>query len=151
METTTNDSASSEEKYFNIDIRGLGYVNHAEEVTLENGDTFLKVRVSLLQGRRDNVEYLRLDCYVVGSAAKEMVNHLIASGIDPHERKVLALLRLSGLGTAPFIYPKTSERAGQMGVNLKTRILGFDWIRVDGEELALPEGGEDSGAEDAPV
>lgn len=117
-------------KYFDLDIRGIGYLQRARVVTLETGTSFLAVAVSALRGPADNVQYALFDCIVVGEEAKDLVRQLMPA--IAADMKVLAGFRLSDLHAELFVF-KQGERAGTTGVGLKSRLLRFDWIKVDGK------------------
>lgn len=116
-------------KYFNLDIHGIGYLQRARLVSPESGASFLAVAVSALRGPADNVQYAHFDCIVVGEEAKDLVRQLMPA--IAADMKVLAGFHLSDLQAEPFVF-KQGARAGSTGVGLKSRLLRFDWIKVDG-------------------
>jgi hypothetical protein len=130
----------SNEKYFDLRINGIGYLNRARKVTPKRADAFLAVDVTALHGSADDIQKIRFDCRVVGEAAKEVVERLmpqindqgrLASDGTTLRHKVLAGFRLGDLYAEPFTYQK-GKREGEIGVSLKARLLRVDWVKVDG-------------------
>jgi hypothetical protein len=132
--------SDSNEKYFDLHINGIGYLNRARKVTPKRADAFLAVDVTALHGSSDDVQKTRFDCRVVGEAVKEIIERLmpqindqgrLASDGTTLRHKVLARFRLGDLYAEPFTYQK-GKREGETGVSLKTRLLRLDWVKVDG-------------------
>lgn len=117
-------------KYFNLDIHGVGYLQRARWVTPETSAAFLAVTVSALRGPAERVQYAHFDCIVVGEEAKDLVRQLMPA--IAADMKVLTGFHLSDLQADAFVF-KQGERAGSSGVGLKSRLLRFDWIKVDGK------------------
>ncbi len=123
-------------KYFDLHLHGIGYVNKVREVIPEEGSTFWSVELTALHGPADKVRHIYFDCVVAGEEAKDLVPQLrfmLEAG-----SRVLAGFLLSDLKPAPFIYQK-GQHAGEPGVRLKTRLLRFDWIKVDKEPFLSPK------------
>jgi len=130
----------SNQKYFDIHINGIGYLNRARKVTPKRADAFLAVDVTALHGSADDIQKIRFDCRVVGEVAKEVVERFmlqindqgrLASDGTTLRHKVLAGFRLGDLYAEPFTYQK-GKREGEIGVSLKARLLRLDWVKVDG-------------------
>jgi hypothetical protein len=122
-------NTSDKPKYFDLDIKGIGYLNRIREVTPEGGTPFVGVSIAALRGKADDVRYTHFDCVVSGEEAKDLVRQL-GPAVEA-DMKVLVGFHLSNLETDWFIY-KQGVRAGQTGVSLKSRLLRFQWIRIDG-------------------
>lgn len=125
------------EKYFDLHITGLGYLNRIREVHPKRGQNFLAVEISALHGAAEAVKYTRFDCRVSGREAERLVRaaikHLKA------KRKVLVGFKLGDL------YPELE--AGQTGVSLKARLLQIGWVKVDGKTVYTapkPEAGSET-------
>ena len=126
-----NKTATSEKpKYFDLDINGIGYLNRVRVVTPENGTPFLSVTIAALRGPADNVQHTHFDCVVVGEEAKDLVRQLIPA--VEADLKVLVGFHLSDLHVETFTF-KQGERAGTTGISLKSRLLRFQWIKVEGQ------------------
>lgn len=132
--------SDSNEKYFDLHINGIGYLNRARKVSPKRADSFLAVDVTALHGSSDDVQKTRFDCRVVGEAAKEIIERLmpqindqgrLASDGTTLRHKVLAGFRLSDLYAELFTYQK-GDREGETGISLKARLLRLDWVKVDG-------------------
>ena len=124
--------SDTQQKYFDLHITGLGYLNRAREVAVKRGDPFLAVDINALHGNADAVEYTRFDCRVSGEEAQRLVRRFLPD-IEA-ERKVLAAFKLGDLYVDTFTYER-GEKQGQTGVSLKARLLRLDWVRLDGESV----------------
>lgn len=117
------------EKFFDLHVTGLGYLNRVREVSVKRGQPFLAVDISALHGSADNVEYTRFDCKVSGSEAHSVIRTLMPD-IEA-EKSVLVGFKLGDLYPETFTY-QNGERKGQTGVSLKARLLRISWAKVDG-------------------
>ncbi|MEJ2405357.1 MAG: DUF3577 domain-containing protein [Candidatus Thiodiazotropha sp.] len=132
--------SDSNEKYFDLHINGIGYLNRARVVSPKRADPFLAVDVTALYGSSDDVQKTRFDCRVVGGVAKEVIEQFMpqindqgrmASDGTTLRHKVLAGFRLGDLYADTFTYQK-GKKEGEIGVSLKARLLRLDWVKVDG-------------------
>ena len=126
----TKTASSEKPKYFDLDINGIGYLNRIREVRPENGTPFLSVTIAALRGSADNVQHTHFDCVVAGEEAKGLVRKLIPA--VEADLKVLVGFKLSGLQADVFTF-KQGDRAGATGISLKSRLLKFQWIKVEGK------------------
>ena len=117
--SSTKPATSEKPKYFDLDINGIGYLN-----------PFLSVTIAALRGPADNVQHTHFDCVVSGEEAKDLVRQLIPA--VEAELKVLVGFHLSDLQAEIFTF-KQGERAGTTGISLKSRLLRFQWIKVEGQ------------------
>ena len=129
-------STTEKPKYFDLDINGIGYLNRVREVTPEGRSPFLSVTIAALRGPADNVQHTHFDCVVAGEEAKDLVRQLLPA--VEADRKVLVGFRLSDLQAETFTF-KQGDRAGCTGISLKSRLLRFLWIRVDGVPFLAPQ------------
>lgn len=133
----SNKSATPEKsKYFDLDINGIGYLNRVREVTPEGGTSFLSVTIAALRGPVDNVQHTHFDCVVSGEEAKDLVRQL-QPAVEA-DLKVLVGFHLSDLQADSFIF-KQGDRAGTTGISLKSRLLRFKWIKVNGQAFPAPQ------------
>ena len=132
---TSRQTTSEKPKYFDLDIHGIGYLNRVREVTPENGSAFLSVTIAALRGPVGNVQHTHFDCVVSGEEAKDLVRQLMPA--VEADMKVLVGFHLSDLQAEAFTF-KQGERAGTTGVGLKSRLLRFQWIKVDGQPFLAP-------------
>ena len=129
-------SATSEKpRYFDLDINGMGYLNRVREVTPDNGTSFISVTIAALRGPADNVRHTHFYCVVVGEEAKDLVRQLMPA--VEADMKVLVGFHLSNLQAEIFTF-KQGERAGTTGISLKSRLLRFQWIKVEGQPFPAP-------------
>ena len=131
------------QKYFDLHVTGIGYLNRAREVSVKRGQPFLAVDISALHGDAENVQYTRFDCRVSGREAQAIVRQLMPA--VEAERKVLIGFKLGDLYAETFTFQR-GEKQGQTGVSLKARLLRIAWAKVDGEPFALPAQSEEQAA-----
>ena len=128
---SSNDSAD----YFDLHLNGIGYLNKVREVAAEGGNSFWSANITAIHGHIDHVQHTHFDCIVSGEEAKDLVRQL-QPAVEA-EQKVLVGFQLSGLSAQPFTFKK-GKRAGETGVGLKSRLLRFQWIKVDGQQYLAP-------------
>ena len=121
------------DKYFDLHTTGIGYLNRVRDVSPDRGHPFLAVDISALHGNADNVEYTRFDCRVYGETAKAIIEQL-RFAIESKEHKVLVGFKIGDLYPETFTYKK-GDRAGEIGISLKSRLLRIAWAKVDGETV----------------
>ena len=120
----------TENNYFNLHIRGLGYVNRIREVNVKKrSDKFWACDISALHGAKEDVEYTKFDCKVSGEEAEKLIQ-MLQKACD-EKKKILIDFKLGDLYTELFTYEK-GEKTGQTGISLKTRLLKIYSIRIDG-------------------
>lgn len=129
---TTNENI----KYFDLHTTGIGYLNRVREVTPEEGTPFLAVTIAAIHGKASDVEHTYFECAVYGKAARATVRDLKAA-VDGGS-KVLIGFTLSNLKGEAFTF-KQGDRSGELGVNLKARLIKVGWAKVDGEKVPVQE------------
>ena len=127
-------NSNEKPKFFDLHLTGIGYLNRVREVFPEEGSPFWGVYITALQGHVDHVRHSYFDCIVVGEEAKDLVRQLQPS--VKAAAKVLVGFQLSDLNAVPFTY-RQGKRAGETGVHLKSRLLRFQWIKVDGQPFLM--------------
>lgn len=136
--------------YFDLHTTGIGYLNRIREVRPKSGTPFWACDIAALHGLAGNVDYTRFDCRVSGTKAIGLVEQY-KEAVDK-DRKVLIGFRLSDLWADTFTY-SNDDRAGEIGVSLKARLLYIGWIKVDGENVysanSEPDNGQESGSHDS--
>lgn len=118
----------SENKYFDLHIQGIGYLNRVREVSPARSEPFWATDIAAIFGSADDVQRTRFDCRVVGTEAKRVIAHA-KKHVDA-DRKVLVAFKLGDLYAETFTFEK-GEKAGATGNSLKARLLRIDWVRVD--------------------
>jgi hypothetical protein len=124
--------SDTQQKYFDLHVSGIGYLNRAREVKPQRSDPFLAVDIAALHGSADSAEYTYFDCRVSGKDAQDLVRRAMPK--LEQEKKVLVGFKLGDLYVDTFVYEK-GEKAGQTGVSLKARLLRIEWVKVDGESV----------------
>ena len=135
--TETNASLNNDEEkgYFDLHIRGLGYLSRLRTVEpkrARNGDTYLAVQIAAMEGDRNDPDFRYFDAIVVGETAIKLCEELEA-GINDKDVKVLVGFTCGGV--RPEIYQaKNGKAAGENRVSLKTRLLRLSWVKVKDSE-----------------
>ncbi len=124
-----------ETKYFDLHVTGIGYLNRVREVPVTRAQSFLAVDISALHGDSEDVQYTRFDCRVSGSDAKAIIEHLMPIIADDNN-KVLVGFKLGDLYVDTFTY-QSGDKAGEIGVSLKSRLLRIDWVKVNGKPFDI--------------
>ncbi len=132
-------SQTQEQKYFDLHVTGIGYVNRIRNVPVKRGKPFFAVDISALHGSTEEIQYTRFDCRVSGKTAQAIIEQ-IQPVIEDDRNRVLVGFKLGDLYSETFVYQK-GEKAGQTGVSLKARLLRIEWVKVNGNkiELDLPD------------
>ncbi len=123
-------SNNESQKYFDLHTAGIGYVNRIREVTPKEGNPFLSVTISALRGSVENVQYTHFECRVSGKQAQEIVRQ-VKPAVEG-KLKVLIGFTLSDLYGETFAF-KNGDKAGEIGISLKARLLRVSWAKVDGQ------------------
>ena len=139
-------NTSEELKYFDLHVRGIGYLNRIREVQVRRGPGFMACDIAALYGPADAVQYTRFDCKVTGAEAERLVRRCW-DAVNA-QKKVLVAFRISDLWVDPFLYEK-GEKAGQPGASLKARLLYLGWIKIDGQLVYKAEPRQEDAAEPA--
>ena len=117
-------------KYFDLHTTGIGYLNRVREVTPQEGNPFWSVTIAALRGSIDKVQYTHFECRVSGKQAQEIVRQLKPA--VEGKLKVLVGFTLSDLFAESFTF-KNGDKAGEIGVSLKARLIRIAWAKVDGQ------------------
>jgi len=138
-----------DDENYELFISGIGYLNSIKTVTPNNSPSFLSCTVAAIHGDKKNSDVLFFDATVDDKDA----DHLVRGCVDAvtAKRKVLIGFRFGDLKTEAFTF-STGERAGEIGVNLKTRLLKINWIKIDGvKAYPLAAKDDDSASEEQPA
>ncbi|WP_019591785.1 STY4534 family ICE replication protein [Thioalkalivibrio sp. ALE20] len=126
----------SENKFFDLHINGIGYVNRIREVRPKKGQPFWACDIVALHGDREAPEKTRFDCRVSGEQAERLIRR--CKEYVEQDQKVLIGFKLGDLYPETFVY-KQGSKAGETGVSLKARLLRIGWIKIDGETVYTAE------------
>ncbi|MCW0938437.1 STY4534 family ICE replication protein [Pantoea sp. RG18] len=128
--TTTNDAAnnntSTKAEYFNLNIKGQGYLSNIRRIETLNGG-FLSVVINALGGPTYNPTYVRFDATVAGKEATDLISRC-QKAVD-EDQKVLLGFTLSNL-TSDIFTLKKGNHAGEQRVSLKVWLIKVDWIKI---------------------
>lgn len=135
---STTHTQPTKNDYFNLTIKGLGYLSHVRRINGQNG-TFLSCVINALSGPTDNPSYVRFDVTVAGKETSNLI-HRCQKAVD-EDKKVLLGFTLSNPSTDIFVLNK-GEHAGEQRVSLKARLIKIEWIKVGQEMLYKAEKSE---------
>lgn len=134
--------SSNPSAYFNLHATGIGYLEDVRVVPVRKG-SFLACRFSALRfedmSREDRLNekpaMTRFDLKVVGAHAKACVE-LLKPYVD-QGKAVMVQLKIGDIYPEMFSF-KSGPRQGEMGVNIKGRVLKVYDAQVDGKAVDLP-------------
>ena len=124
--TANTSSANAKTEYFNLTLKGLGYLSNISQVNHQNG-TFLSCVVNALSGPTDSPSYVRFDVTVAGKEATSLIARC-QKAVD-EDRKVLIGFTMSNPSTDIFTLNR-GEHAGEQRVSLKARLIKVEWIKI---------------------
>ncbi|EPF7411959.1 STY4534 family ICE replication protein [Escherichia coli] len=124
--TANTSSANAKTEYFNLTLKGLGYLSNIRQVNHQNG-TFLSCVVNALSGPTDSPSYVRFDVTVAGKEATSLIARC-QKAVD-EDRKVLIGFTMSNPSTDIFTLNR-GEHAGEQRVSLKARLIKVEWIKI---------------------
>ncbi len=120
----------NDEKYFDLQTTGVGYLRKVEDVKPDEGSPYVEVTIAALRGRTGQIQYTHFECSVVGSKAQATINEL-RSAVEG-DLKVLVGFTISNLHLELGTY-QGGERDGQIKARLKGRLLRISYAKVDGQ------------------
>lgn len=128
--------AQTQVQAFDLIIEGVGYLNRVRKVTPKKGPAYLACTVNAMMGKADAVEYVGIDCIVVGSIAKQVVEQLMAD--VEAKRKVIIGFRAGD--PKPDFYEYADRETGEQktGSGLKARLLQVTFAKVNGSKVDIP-------------
>ncbi|MBF6012609.1 DUF3577 domain-containing protein [Escherichia coli] len=124
--TANTSSANAKTEYFNLTLKGQGYLSNIRQVNHQNG-TFLSCVVNALSGPTDSPSYVRFDVTVAGKEATSLIARC-QKAVD-EDRKVLIGFTMSNPSTDIFTLNR-GEHAGEQRVSLKARLIKVEWIKI---------------------
>ena len=136
MTQATSPQASRPQTAFDLIIEGVGYLNRIRAVTPKKGPTYTACTVNAMMGTADAVEYVSIDCRIVGKQALAAVQLLQADVAA--KRKVIIGFR--GGDPKPEFYEYKDQTTGETrsASGLKARLLQLTFAKVDGEKVEIP-------------
>ncbi|MDH3000208.1 hypothetical protein A1D23_08440 [Chelonobacter oris] len=127
-----NTQTTAKSIYFDLHTHGIGYLNNIREVTPKKGKPFLACDITALSGSTEDIQYTKFSCNVVGQEADKLIRK--CQDALKREEKVLISFVLSDLWYDTFTISK-GERAGEVGVMLKSRLIRVKMLKVNGKEV----------------
>lgn len=115
---------------------GVGYLNRLRTVTPKKGPAYLACTINAMMGTADNIEYVSIDCIVVGSVAKQAIE-LLAADVEA-KRKVIVGFRASDMKPDFYEYKDSKTSEMKQGSGLKARLLQLTFAKVNGQRVEIP-------------
>jgi hypothetical protein len=132
MSTQTSNQAQS----FDLIIEGVGYLNRLRTVTPKKGPAYVACTINAMMGKADAVEYVSIDCIVVGKIAKHVIE-LLSDDVKA-KRKVIVGFRAGDPKPDFYEYPDRETGEQKQGQGLKARLLQVTFAKVNGEKVEIP-------------
>ncbi len=135
---------------FNLIIAGFGYINRIREVAPQGAQPYLCADVALMEGVAQDGDYsqvgkTRISCSIKGRAAKEIIRRHFTGPdgqVTSPKAPVVASMQLGGLQPDTFTYQK-GERAGEVGVSLRSSLLKITWMKIGDTVVDLGQGNQE--------
>jgi len=123
---------------FNLITEGVGYLNRMRLVTPKRGDEYHACTINAMIGVEGAVEYISIDCRIVGAQAKEATRLLFEATKDLKDAKIIVGFRVGD--AKPEFYELKDRETGEIipKTGLKGRLLQLTFAKVDGEKFAIP-------------
>lgn len=121
---------------FDLIIEGVGYLNRLRTVTPKKGPAYLACTVNAMMGKAEAVEYVGIDCIVVGKVAKQAIE-LLGDDVKA-KRKVIVGFRAGDPKPDFYEYPDRESGETKRGQGLKARLLQLTFAKVNGERVEIP-------------
>jgi hypothetical protein len=121
---------------FNLIIEGIGYLNRIRIVTPKKGPAYTACTINAMMGESTAVEYVSIDCRVVGAQALLAIAQL--EDAVKSKQKVIVGFRAGDPKPDFYEFPdsKTGEVLQREG--LKARLLQLTFAKVDGQKVQIP-------------
>lgn len=121
---------------FDLIIEGVGYLNRVRVVTPKKGPAYMACTINAMMGKSDAVEYVGIDCIVVGKIAQKAIEQLTAD-VDA-KRKVIVGFRAGDPKPDFYEFPDRTSGDMKTGTGLKARLLQLTFAKVDGVKVEIP-------------
>jgi hypothetical protein len=121
---------------FNLIIEGVGYLNRIRTVRPKKAPVYLACTINAMMGESTAVEYVSIDCRIVGKQALEAID-LLADAANA-KQKVIVGFRAGD--PKPDFYEFPDNKTGEMlhREGLKARLLQLTFAKVDGQKVDIP-------------
>lgn len=121
---------------FDLIIEGIGYLNRIRAVTPKKGPAYTACTINAMMGTADAVEYVSIDCRIVGKLALESVKQL--KGAVAAKSKVIVGFRAGDPRPEFYEYKDSKTGEDRSGQGLKARLLQLTFAKVDGNKVEIP-------------
>ncbi|MCL2897144.1 DUF3577 domain-containing protein [Brenneria tiliae] len=123
---------TTENKYFDLHTRGIGYVNRLRTVTPKRGEPFMACTIAALRGTKDSPEYSYIDVRVYNEKAASLLDS--CQDALNKKQKVLIAFTVGDIYPEVFTY-QSGAKSGQPGCSIKGRLIKITTIKIDGFEV----------------
>jgi hypothetical protein len=128
---------TAETKAFDFIAEGIGYLNRVREIKpAGKGMPYIACTINAMMGPADSVEYVSVDCKVVGKVAMQAIAML-----RPHveaKQKVIVAFRVGDPKPDFYEYKDRQTGEARQGQGLKARLLQLTLAKVDGQKVEIP-------------
>ena len=131
-----NQANQSQANYFDFTADAACYLNAITWVQPRNGNAYIAIRASILEGL-DGKNKIACDLTIRGQQADEvlqMFENAWPQGYGSRSPKWFAGIRIGSLNSKSFF-----RGNGQPGSTLSGRLLAIKWLKIDGEDMDIPE------------
>lgn len=131
-----NQANQSQANYFDFTAEAACYLNEIKWVQPRNGNAYIAIRASILEGL-DGKNKIACDLTIRGQQADEVLQMFAdvwPQGYGSRSPKWFAGIRIGSLNSKSFF-----RGNGQPGSTLSGRLLAIKWLKIDGEEMEIPE------------
>ncbi|WMY72513.1 DUF3577 domain-containing protein [Buttiauxella selenatireducens] len=122
----------TEQTYFDLHTRGIGYVNRLRTVTPKNSNPFMACTIAALHGNTSAPEYTYIDVRVYNDKACALLES--CQDALENKQKVLIAFTVGDIYPEAFTYEK-GEKKGQTGCGIKGRLIRITLIKINGHEV----------------
>jgi hypothetical protein len=135
---TTTINTSQEKTFFDLHVKGLGYVNRVRAVSPKKGPNYIACTIAALRGEAGEKLYTKFDVRITGAEAERVIE-MLGEDINAKAKngeplnKVLIGFRVGDIYPETFQYTR-EDLKGQTGIVIKGRLLKIDWAKVNGED-----------------
>jgi hypothetical protein len=128
--------ASAAAAMFNLIIEGVGYLNRIRIVTPKKGPAYTACTINAMMGESTAVEYVAIDCRVVGAQALVAIGQLA----DAVKAKQKVIVGFRAGDPKPDFYEFPDSKTGEViqREGLKARLLQLTFAKVDGQKEQIP-------------
>lgn len=131
-----NQANQSQANYFDFTAEAACYLNEIKWVQPRNGNAYIAIRASILEGL-DGKNKIACDLTIRGQQADEVLQMFAdvwPQGYGSRSPKWFAGIRIGSLNSKSFF-----RGNGQPGSTLSGRLLAIKWLKIDGEDMDIPE------------